>query len=282
MSIKNSVIFVVIRNLKSTFMEEKAVSIWKSTIITGVYIAVVLILLSVVFYVTGNPFSKVAQYLTYPIFAICIIWAQFNYDKALGGNITYGQAFFAGTLAVFFASIFSGLYTFVLYQFIDPSLQEQMKLYTEEQILKQGNIPEEQMEIALNMALKFQKPIIMLLISIFGGAFFGLFFSLIITGLYGMWKTYEKANEPGWASIVPVYNMIVLVRIINKPFWWVIMFFIPIINLVFLIWAYNLLAKCFRKDVGFTVGLVLLGFIFFPLLGFGDSEYTKPELLENN
>ena len=179
MSIKISVIFVVIRNLKSTFMEEKAVSIWKSTIITGVYVAVVLILLSVVFYVTGNPFSKISQYLTYPVLIGGVILAQITYKKALGGTLTYGQAVASGVLALVFASVISGIYTFVLFKFIDPSLTEQLRIFTEEQIIKQGRVPEEQLEMAVNMATKFQTPFMMLVMSIVGGAFMGLIISLI-------------------------------------------------------------------------------------------------------
>jgi hypothetical protein len=160
-------------------MEEKAVSIWKSTMITGVYIAVVLILLSVVFYVTGNPFSKVNQYLTYPVFIGGVILAQITYKKALGGTLTYGQAVASGVLALVFASVISGIYTFILFKFIDPSLQEQMRIFTEEQIVKQGKVSEEQLEMAVNIATKFQTPFMMLVMSIFGGAFMGLIISLI-------------------------------------------------------------------------------------------------------
>ncbi len=160
-------------------MEEKAVSIWKSTMITGVYIAVVLILLSVVFYVTGNPFSKISQYLTYPIFIGGVILAQITYKKALGGTLTYGQAVASGVLALVFASAISGIYSFILFKFIDPSLTEQLRIFTEEQIIKQGRVPEEQLEMAVNMATKFQTPFMMLVMSIVGGAFLGLIISLI-------------------------------------------------------------------------------------------------------
>lgn len=160
-------------------MEEKAVSIWKSTIITGVYVAVVLILLSVVFYVTGNPFSKISQYLTYPVLIGGVILAQITYKKALGGTLTYGQAVASGVLALVFASVISGIYTFVLFKFIDPSLTEQLRIFTEEQIIKQGRVPEEQLEMAVNMATKFQTPFMMLVMSIVGGAFMGLIISLI-------------------------------------------------------------------------------------------------------
>jgi len=160
-------------------MEEKTASIWKSTLITGVYIGIVLILLSVVFYVTGNPFSKVSQYLTYPIMIGGVLWAQFNYKKALGGTLTYGQGLGSGVLAITFAALISGIYTFVLFKFIDPSLTEQMRVFTEEQIVKQGRVPEEQIEMAVNMATKFQTPLMLLIFGIFGGAFIGLIISLI-------------------------------------------------------------------------------------------------------
>ena len=179
LSKENSVIFVEIRNLKSTIMEEKAASIWKSTLMTGVYIAIIMILLSVVFYVTGNPFSKVSQYLTYPIMIGGVIWAQLNYRNVLGGTLTYGQGVASGVLALTFASLISSIYSFVLFKFIDPSLTEQLRIFTEEQIIKQGRVPEEQLEMAVNMATKFQTPTMMLILGPLGGAFMGLIISLI-------------------------------------------------------------------------------------------------------
>lgn len=164
-------------------MEEKSASIWKSTLLTGVYVGIVLILISVIFYVTGNPFSKVAQYITYPILIGAVIWAQLNYKKALGGTLTYGQAIGSGVLAIVFASVISGIYNFILFKFIDPSLQEQLRIFTEEQIVKQGKVPEAQLEMAVNVAAKFQTPVMMMLIGIVGGAFISLIISLI-TGIF--------------------------------------------------------------------------------------------------
>lgn len=160
-------------------MEEKSVSIWKSAFVSGLYLAIALILLSVIFYVTGHTFSKVAQYLTYPIMIAGVILAQVNYKKALDGTLTYGQAVGVGVLAMAFAGLISGLYTFLLYQVIDPSLQEQLRIFTEEQIIKQGRVPEEQLEMAVNMAAKFQTPSIMFAMAVVGSAFIGLIISLI-------------------------------------------------------------------------------------------------------
>lgn len=160
-------------------MEEKSASIWKSTLTMGVYLAITLILVSVIFYVTGNPFSKVAQYLSYPIMIGGIIMGQLSYKKALGGTLTYGQAVGAGVLTMVFASVISGIYNYLLFSVIDPSLQEQMRIFTEEQIIKQGRVPEEQVEMAVNMAAKFQTPLMMFIMAIVMGAISGLIISLI-------------------------------------------------------------------------------------------------------
>ena len=160
-------------------MEEKSVSIWKSTMLSGLYLAIVSILISVVFYVTGNPFSKVAQYISYPVLLLGIIWGQISYKKELGGFATYGQVFAAGLLTMLFASIISSIYTYILYTAIDPSLQEQLRLFTEEQMMAKGNIPEEQMEMALEMTAKFQTPTMMVVWGIVIGALIGTIVSLI-------------------------------------------------------------------------------------------------------
>lgn len=91
-----------------------------------------------------------------------------------------------------------------------------------------------------------------------------------------LWKIYVKAGEPGWACLIPIYNIIVLMKIIGKPAWWIILFFIPIANFVISIIVYLELAKVFGKGAGFGVGMLLLPFVFFPILGFGDATYTAP------
>jgi hypothetical protein len=100
--------------------------------------------------------------------------------------------------------------------------------------------------------------------------------ALTVIILVSNWKIYAKAGEPGWASIIPIYNYIVLLRIVGKPLWWVILLIIPGINLIISIWVTNLLSKSFGKGVGFTLGLIFLGFIFFPILGFGNAKYIGP------
>jgi len=116
--------------------------------------------------------------------------------------------------------------------------------------------------------------------NIFYGAF-GAFFLIIILAITVLiiiaeWKIYEKAGKPGWAVLIPIYNLIVLLEIVGKPLWWIFLFLIPFVNIIFGIWVTNLLSKSFGKDEAFTVGLILLGIIFYPILGFGDAKYVGP------
>ena len=56
--------------------------------------------------------------------------------------------------------------------------------------------------------------------------------ALTIVIFAGFWKTFEKAGEPGWAGLIPIYNLYVLVRISGNAWWWFILFFIPVINFI--------------------------------------------------
>ncbi len=99
---------------------------------------------------------------------------------------------------------------------------------------------------------------------------------IIFLVIVPMWKIYTKAGQPGWAVLIPIYNLLVLLKIVGKPGWWFLLYLIPIVNYVFLIWTINLLSKSFGKDVGFTLGLLFLGFIFYPILGYGKAQYVGP------
>ncbi len=100
-----------------------------------------------------------------------------------------------------------------------------------------------------------------------------IYLAIIILMIASLWKIFVKAGKPGWASIIPIYNVIVLLQIIEKPVWWFILFFIPFVNIVIAIIVYLKLAEVFGKGAGFGIGLILLPFIFFPILAFGDAQY---------
>jgi hypothetical protein len=96
---------------------------------------------------------------------------------------------------------------------------------------------------------------------------------VVLLIVIGMWKVFTKAGKPGWAAIIPIYNMIVLLEIAGKPIWWFILMLIPFVNIVVIIIVLIALARNFGKGVGFAIGLLLLPFIFYPILGFGDAKY---------
>lgn len=103
-----------------------------------------------------------------------------------------------------------------------------------------------------------------------------LYLAIIIFMIASMWKIFTKAGKPGWAVLIPIYSTIVMLEIVGKPWWWLFLMLIPIVNFVFLIWMINLLSKSFGKDAGFTIGLLLLPVIFIPILGFGSAKYVGP------
>jgi hypothetical protein len=103
-----------------------------------------------------------------------------------------------------------------------------------------------------------------------------VYLAIIVVVIVGMWKTYAKAGQPGWGSIIPIYNVYLLCRIAGRPGWWVILLLIPIVNIVITIIVSLEVARAFGKGAGFGIGLMLLPIIFYPILGFGDAQYQGP------
>jgi hypothetical protein len=101
-------------------------------------------------------------------------------------------------------------------------------------------------------------------------------FALSIFVIVCTWKVYTKAGRPGWAAIVPFYNTYVLLKIVGRPGWWLVLFFIPLVNIVFVIIVYVDLARSFGKGGGFAVLLIFLPFIGFPILAWGEATYRRP------
>jgi len=100
--------------------------------------------------------------------------------------------------------------------------------------------------------------------------------AIVVLYIVGMWKVFAKAGQPGWAAIIPIYNVYILLKIAGRPGWWLLLFLIPIVNLVIAILVAIDVAKAFGKGVGYGLGLFFLGFIFYPMLGLGDDAYRGP------
>lgn len=100
---------------------------------------------------------------------------------------------------------------------------------------------------------------------------------IVVLVIAAWWKIFSKAGKPGWAAIIPIYNIIVWLDIIGRPVWWVILFFIPVVNIVLAIIVSIDTAKVFGKGVAFgIVGLVIFSVIGYLILGFGSASYQGP------
>ncbi|MEX1002644.1 MAG: DUF5684 domain-containing protein [Crocinitomicaceae bacterium] len=104
-----------------------------------------------------------------------------------------------------------------------------------------------------------------------------IYLAIIVLMVASIWKVFEKAGQPGWAAIVPFYNLYILTVVAKKEAWWMILFFIPIANLIAAIIIDIEVAKNFGKDTGFAIGMVFLPFIFWPMLAFSDAKYVDAE-----
>lgn len=98
-----------------------------------------------------------------------------------------------------------------------------------------------------------------------------------VVNIIGMWKMFSKAGKPGWAAIVPFYNMYCLFDIAWGNGWLFLLTCIPCVGFIFQIIMYFKLAPAFGKGVGFAFGLLFLQPIFCLILGFGDAEYVGPQ-----
>ncbi|MFN8262055.1 MAG: DUF5684 domain-containing protein [Chitinophagales bacterium] len=106
------------------------------------------------------------------------------------------------------------------------------------------------------------------------GIFFLFFFLLSIFFIVCHWKIFTKAGRKGWECLIPFYNLYVQLQITKQPTIWLLFFLIPFVNIYFGIKHVHGLSLAFGKDVGFTIGLLFLPFIFIPILAFGSAHYV--------
>ncbi len=119
------------------------------------------------------------------------------------------------------------------------------------------------------------------------GAMFGVYITIacviVILQIIAMWKIFKKAGEEGWKSLIPIYNLVILYKIIGISPWLILLYLtvgIPfvgfIVAIVLTIYQANSLAKAFGKDIGYTIGLIFLSPIFYMILGLGSAQYVGP------
>jgi len=110
-----------------------------------------------------------------------------------------------------------------------------------------------------------------------------IYLAFVVAIIAAMWKIFVKANQPGWGAIIPIYNTYLMLKIIGRPAWWIILLFIPFVNLVIGIIMALDIAKSFGKGVGFGIGLIipLVNIVCILILGFGDARYVGPAASAN-
>ena len=163
--------------------------LWKTSVIYGLYYALISIALTVVFYATGNMASTASQWLGVIVMIAAIVIIQIAYRKSLGGWMTYGQGLSIGLVSMVCASVIIAIFTFVLYKFIDPDLINQIRMMTEEKLYQQG-MADDQISTTLAFTEKFQTPAIISVMVIVNLAFMGLIISAITA-------IFTKKQAPG-------------------------------------------------------------------------------------
>jgi len=113
--------------------------------------------------------------------------------------------------------------------------------------------------------------------ALFSGVFMLVWLAIFIVVIAGGWKMFEKAGQPGWAIIIPIYNIYIILKIVGRPGWWLLLYFIPVVNIVIAVIISMDMAKSFGQSaVWGIVMLLLLCGIGYLILGFGSARYIGP------
>ncbi|MDI9469997.1 MAG: DUF5684 domain-containing protein [Bacillota bacterium] len=99
--------------------------------------------------------------------------------------------------------------------------------------------------------------------------------SLVFTvlGIIAIWRIFTKAGQPGWAAIIPLYNLYTFFKITWGNGWFFLLMLIPLVNIVIMILTMVKLAQAFGRGGGFAAGLIFFSFIFMLILAFGQTYY---------
>jgi hypothetical protein len=105
-----------------------------------------------------------------------------------------------------------------------------------------------------------------------------IYIVVIVFYIFCLWKIFVKAGKPGWAAIIPIYNILVELEIVGRPWYWLLLMFIPVVDIVLGIIVLFRMSKVFGHGTGFGFGLLFLSFIFLPILAFDESKYLGPNV----
>jgi hypothetical protein len=112
---------------------------------------------------------------------------------------------------------------------------------------------------------------------LFSGPILGFGLLIGLVGIIAGWKVFEKAGQPGWAVLIPIFNAYIILKIAGRPGWWLLLWLIPIVNVVISAIVAIDVAKSFGKSAvfGFVLIFLLCGFGYL-ILGFGSARYVGP------
>lgn len=109
-------------------------------------------------------------------------------------------------------------------------------------------------------------------------AYFLVILVIGIIMIVALWKIFTKAGRPGWGALIPLYNTYLLIETSGKPGWWLVLLFVPIVNIVVLIMVMLALAEAFGKSTVFAIfGLIIFNPIGMLMLAFGSADYKLPK-----
>ncbi len=114
--------------------------------------------------------------------------------------------------------------------------------------------------------------------ALLGSTMLMVFLAMLVVVIVGMWKVFAKAGQPGWAILIPFYNLYVLLQIAGRPGWWLLLYFIPLVNIAIAVIVAMDIAKAFGQSAVFGIILLfLLSGIGYLILGFGSARYIGPQ-----
>lgn len=116
-------------------------------------------------------------------------------------------------------------------------------------------------------------------LAIFSGGMLLIWIVIAVIAIAAMWKIFTKAKQPGWAAIIPIYNIYILLTIVGRPAWWILLYLIPFVNIIVSVIVSVDLAKSYGKSATFgVVGLWIFSLIGYLMLAFGDAKYKGPSV----
>ena len=113
-------------------------------------------------------------------------------------------------------------------------------------------------------------------LEIFGGTLLIVYLAILIITAIGFWKMFTKAGIPGIFALIPIVNQFFIPQVGGKPAWWAILYFIPLVQIIFIVLTYMAIAERFGRGVGTVLGLLFLTPIFVCILGFGSAQWSPP------